>query len=382
MRQVSEQLGQILDGGQFVARLVVDVFYGADRTLQDVPVGVGWQVQWRRDADVPGSGRLSVMYSSKQGESMSPKDFTDALAPFGQEVALRMVFLVGDREESVQVGRWQIDDVPSARDDEMRLIDRVVSVGSYVDLVVLDALERVQADGFAAPSAPPAGATAWGELRRLTGMAIQRVGADPTVPSTMQYAVQDGGRLKAVRELAAAIGGTPYVRADGVLTVLPFAQAQIARRFEYGANSTVFDLPHAMSKAGVCNVIVGVFEDDSRNPISVPPARQLTGPLRVDGPFGVRTKYVTSRDYPLAKTATQVADVLAAELARSTTLQTVRIPVETVLDPRVEIGDTVALERSNVTEVGAVQEITYRSDWRMVMGVDVTVRISEDNSEA
>lgn len=376
MRAVSTDLGRVLDGGQFDCHLVIDAFYGAERTLSDVPTDASWQLTWRKSADVPGSGQLMVQYASEQGESVTPREFTDRLAPFGQEVAPKIVIGAGDLQETVQVGRWGIDDVPSARDDQFRPVDQVVTVGSFVELTLLDPLEAVAASGFTRVERPQS-TSAWAELQRLTGMKVLRSLPDATVPASLTYSLEQGGRLKAVQALAAAIGGTPYVQSDGTLTVLRDSSTTPVRRFEVGGSGTLLDFKYSMSKSGVYNEIVGIFETEDRQPIVVPPAQTIDGPLSIYGPFGKRTRYYSS---PFVKTADAATSALQKILQQSQTA-TFRVPVEAVIDPRIEIGDCVELEQATEVFTGTVAEVVFRANKTMQMQVDVSRRVDEINLE-
>lgn len=375
MRQVSERLAQILDDGSFAASLSVDVFYGAERTLQDLAVAPSWQLKWTKSAEVPGAGRVLVQYDSEAGESLTPREFTDRLAPFGQAAAPKILIRADRFEEQVQVGRWRITDVPTARDDTLSTPARVITTGSFVELDLMDPLEGVRASEFTRPEQPPSNATAWSELQRLTGMKIVRSVGDVAVPSSVTYEMSDGGRMKAVRELASALGGSAYVTSDGALTVLPDVLGPVRGRFTVGDDAKILRLEHGMSSQGIYNEVVGLFEDDNRNTIrSV--AQVTDGPLSVRGEFGRRTRYYSS---PLVKTQSGADSAVRKILAQSVAAKSFRIPVDARLDPRYEVGDTVQLERPTETFTGQIAEIVFRADGTMQMQVDVAARVPERN---
>lgn len=376
MRVVSDELAAVLDGGQFEATLVLDAFYGAERTLTGLTVDASWELRWVKSADVPGSGSVLVQVQMPDGSSLTPREFTARLAPFGQEVAPLLVIRAGHFQETIQAGRFRVVDVPSARDENLAHSVRVITVGSYVKLTLLDQLEAVRAAGFTKPEKPVHTTDAWQELARLTGMRIVRRGSTVAVPASITYELNDGGRMKAVRELAAALGGTPYVRSDGALTVIPDGVGTSVRRFTIGETSTLLGLEYAMSSEGVFNEVVGIFEDDNRNPIVVPPAQITDGPLSVHGPFGRRTRYYASE---FVKTEAQAISALAKILSQSSQMKAFRVPVTVLLDPRIEVGDTVKLEQATQTYEGVVAEVTWRADWTMTMQVDVYRAIDEAN---
>jgi hypothetical protein len=376
VRAVSDELARVLDEGQYEVSLGLDAFYGAERTLQGLTVDASWELKWVKSADVPGSGSVLVQMPSTDGTSLTPREFTARLAPFGQEVAPLLSISAGQFTETVQAGRFRIADVPSARDETLRHSTRTVTVGSYVKLALLDQLEAVRAAGFARPENPVHTSDAWQELARLTGMRILRNGVTAAVPASITYEMTSGGRLKAVRELAAVLGGTPYVLSDGALTVVPDGPLAPVRRFTVGDTSTLLGFEYAMSSDGVFNEVVGIFEDADRNPIVVPPAQVTSGPLAVSGPFGRRTRYYAS---PFVKTPTQAASALQKILAQASQMKAFRVLPEFVLDPRIEVGDTIEIEQAEQTYLGVVAEVTWRANGKMTLGVDIYQSVDEAN---
>lgn len=375
MRAVSDDLAAVLDAGTYDLSLSLDAFYGAERTLTGLTVDPSWELRWTKSADIPGSGSVLVQVSSPDGSSLTPREFTARLAPFGQEVAPLLTVSAGRFSETVMAGRYRIVDVPSARDENLAHSARIITVGSYVKLSLLDQLEAVRAAEFNRPEQPVHTGDAWQELARLTGMRIKRTAATATVPASITYELSDGGRMKAVRQIAAALGGTPYVTSDGALTVLSDEAASVpVRRFRLA--STVLGLEYAMSSEGVYNEVVGIFEDADRNPIVVPPAQITAGPLSVFGPLGRRTRFYAS---PFVTTTEQATSALAKILEQSSQQKSFRVPVSAVLDPRIEVGDTVEVEQDTQTYSGVVHEVAWRADGTMTMQVDVTRTIDEAN---
>ena len=375
MRAVSDELAAVLDGGQYELDLRLDVFYGAERTLAGLTVYPSWELKWVKSADVPGSGSVLVQVQMPDGSSLTPREFTSRLAPFGQEVAPLLTVRAGAFAETVMAGRYRIVDVPSARDENMVHAARVITVGSYVELRLADQLEAVREWGFAAPEQPVHTSDAWQEMARLTGMRIVRSAPTVSVPASIVYDMSDGGRLKAVQALADALGGTLYVTADGALTVLADGEGESVRTFPY-RGSTVLDFEIGMSSEGVYNEVVGNFEAEDRSPIVAPPARVTDGPLRVDGPFGRRTRYYAS---PFVKTREQADSALAKILARSSTAKAYRTSFPAILDPRVEVGDTVTVEQDTHTYAAVVVEVAWKADSTMTLTVDIVRTLDQAN---
>ncbi|GAB3293065.1 hypothetical protein [Pseudoclavibacter terrae] len=370
MRQVSPLAADAIEAGSFEARLQLTAFYGAEVTLADVPVA-SWSLSSEEGRDVPTVGTLDAVYVDEQGNSVTPRSFTDYLAPFGQEVLARLV--IGD-DEVLPLGRLRIIETPDSSDSNVLHGSRVITAASRVRLEVADLLDKVRHAGFTGPTSPRH-QSCWAELAHLTGMRLARSVDDKTMPR-IEYEISTDGRLKACQEIAAHLGGTLYVRSDGALTVLPKATGPVVRRIPVGG-LRLSEMRRALSTDGIFNEVVGIFEDADRNPLWVPPERITSGPLSVDGPLGRRTRYLESR---MVKDLDEARRTVRAALKESSTLASVEIDVELVLDPRLEIGDTVQLERDDETLTGRITKAAH-SPSKTSLTVAVTAMVPEPNLE-
>jgi hypothetical protein len=338
VRPGSANLKEVLKGS-FTSRLIVDAFYGSTRTMMDVPV-VDWDLSWDSTADIKAVGSLTVVYSDAVAASMTPRRFVDALAPFGQELNLLLEVSAGRFSETIQLGRYRVTAVPDARDDYFELLGRTLVAGSTVTLDLDDRMVALQRWGFPSEQNPVLTASCFGELGRITGMQVKRSVADKAVPGAVVYAADQGGRLKAVQELAGVLGGVAYVTPDGALSVLPDVRGPVVADLVLGDGGTILDVKYALESDAVYNEVIGNFEDDDRNPINAA-ARITDGPLSVNGPYGVYTRYYSSQ---LVKTQAQADAAVRTVLEQVSNARTYRVPVECVPNPLIEDGDTVTVE--------------------------------------
>jgi hypothetical protein len=329
VRAGSDALKGVLRGGGFGTRLVVDSFYGATRTGTGLGAD-GWDLKWDSEAKIKSGGTLTLVEASDDGSTLVPRSFTDRLAVAGQEVNVALeVFTDGGFSERVQLGHYRVTAVPSSSESVVDVLGAPTVVSSRVSLTLEDRLIGVERKGFRSEQNPPAGATCWGELQRLSGLQVVRSVADKPVPSGTVYKAQQGGVLNAVEEIADALGGVPYITPDGALSVLP------------DARGTIIDLTDTMESEGIYNVVVGNFEDADRNPIYAV-AQVTSGPFAVSSPYGEYTRYYAS-DFVKTKAAAESA--VKSILSQAQRGQSYRVPVQCIVNPLIEDGDVVSVER-------------------------------------
>lgn len=367
MRTGSDLLKEALKSG-VTHRLVVDAFYGATRTAKDLPV-VQWELQWDAEAQIKSYGKLVIAYSGDMADSYTPKQFTDLLAPFGQELNILLEVSAGEFSETIQLGHYRIVSVPDARDEHMNVTGRELTVGSRVTVTVQDRLVGVKRRGFRYEEQPPSLTSCWGELARLTGMQVIRSVPDKAIPASVVYAAEQGGRLNAVQALADVLGGVAYVTPDGALSVLSDEVGDVVLELTLGDEGTLLDVAHSMDSEGVYNTVVGNFTDADNNPITAV-ASLTTGDLGTDGPFGEYTRYYSS---PLVKTQEAAQSAVDAILARAVSTQTYRVPVQCLVNPLVEFGDVVSVQRPvGDPLVGRIVKYKFGSSRMMSLEMDVT----------
>ena len=367
MRVVSENLPAVL-ADDFSTRLIVDAFYGPDRTMPDLPQS-GWELRWDSEAAIKSGGKLTITYTPEVAESLTPTQFADVLAPFGQELNLLLEISASDFVETVQLGHYRIVAVPDARDVHAEFMGDTIAVGSTVELTLQSREVAVQRAGFRSEQSPPSLASCWAEIQRLTGMQVVRSVPDAPIPNDVVYLAEQGGRLKAVQALAGVLGGVAYVTPDGAVSIIPNEPGDVVLELVLGEHGTILDVAHSMESEGVYNEVVGNFQTEDRTPIySV--ASITDGPLSVDGPYGHYTRYYSS---PFVKTQAQADSAVAAILTQVSSTQSYRVPLRCILDPRVEDGDMVSVQRpGGRLLVGRVVNHKFSDSRYMDMEIDVT----------
>lgn len=336
MRDHSEQLLDVLTGS-FSRRLYVDVFHGTDRVLEDLPV-TGWTFEGDLSGEIKHSGRGTVAYSSENGESLVPEGTTGILSPFRARLLMVLeIFTNEGFSERINLGWMQVTKVPSAFDTFATVdgVERVVS--SYVEIVFESLDKSVARRGFRFPEQPASLASAYAEIRRITGFPVTQSVVDKAIPSLPTYEASSGGRLKAVQELAGALGGRAVVDPSGAFTIVPDAPGPVVGQLTVGALGTVVDVGYEVDTEGVYNCVVGVFEDANRNPIYAT-AEVTAGDLATNGLFGEYTRYYSS---DFVKTKAQADAAVASILAQVTSSQQYEVPLQCVINPLPELGDTV-----------------------------------------
>lgn len=370
MRQHSAALEDVLTGS-FERELSVNVFNGSDRPLE----GVRFE-SWQSDSDlgrrVCSSGSGAVVHTPVDGLSLVPVGTDGFLSPFRARVEPVMTIRAGGFSESVSLGLFRVSSVPYASDSVVSIHGRDVVVASRVGLK-FDSLEAdIDRWGFQFPDQSAAGVSAFGEIRRLTGMPVEESVPDVLLPSLKVWEAKQGGRLDAVLELGRVLGGSAVVNSRGAWVIIPDVVGEPVATLRLGASGTVLDVADEINTDTVYNEVVGSFEDAAGNPIySV--ARVSTGPLRVDGPYGTNTRYYSS---DLVKTKAQGDSAVQAVLDQSIGSQQYDVQIQCHINPLVEVGDVVALEGWKRPLVGQLRKVALSGGAYM----NVTMRVSRELS--
>lgn len=370
MRQHSAQLDEVLSGS-FERELSVNVFNGSDRLLSDVRFEA-----WQLDADlgrgICSQGSGTVVYSALDGKSVVPVGTEGVLSPFRARVEPVMTIRAGAFEESVSLGTFRVSAVPSASDSVASVDGRDLVVASRVG-VRFDSLEAdVERWGFRFPEQSAAGASAFGEMRRLTGMPVEETVADVPVPSLKVWEARAGSRLEAVLELGRILGGSAVVNSRGAWEIVPDVIGPPVTTLRLGSGGTVLDVADEIGTDTVFNEVVGTFEDASGKPIYAV-ARVTVGALSVDGPYGVNTRYYSS---DLVKNQAQANAAVQAVLDQSIRSQQYDVQVQCHVNPLVEIGDVVALEGWKRPLEGQLRKIALSNSAYMNVTLRVARRLS------
>ena len=338
MRQHTNELADALQGS-FSREVTVNVFHGTERVAEGLRF-VGWSLDADFGAEICYSGSGSIVVDSAAGESWSPDGTRGLLSPFRAKIEIVMTVSAGDFEERVSLGMMRLVRAPSMRDYTATVNGVEQVVASHAQVVFLSEDETVRRAGFRFPSTSPSGASVWGEIRRLSRMPVEETVPDTSLSSAVTWEAAQGSRLKAVHELGKRLGGTVVVNSRGALVIVPDEYGEPVGALKLGQQGTVTEIDADVDTDGVYNVVVGMFEDDNRNPIfSV--ATVDTGDLAPGGLYGENVRYYSS---DFVKTQLQADRAVRAVLAESISTQMYHLPVQCHINPLVEIGDVWAVE--------------------------------------
>lgn len=352
MRFGSPELESVLSG-PFDSHYVADLYYNGERRIAGLPIT---RPRFGEDggADIQHSGSCTVVWSDEFATSMSPAFLTDPLAPFGAQLVVYSVVTAGPFFERVEFGRFEITDVPSARDEMMKFRGEWLTTGSVVELELKDLFYGVSQESFDVPSSPSDLASTWRELGVLTDFPLIRNMDD--VPITRSVLYPDS-KLDAVYDLARVmLDAVPHLTANGSLTVRPNtwpAPVSVIRRGE-----GLLSVSGGMSASGIRNRVV--VRAAGGDPTVLAEAKITSGPLRVrnsDGsvsPFRVRTRHLSSEYVTTGGQAQALAD---SELPLVSTLRSRVVTVVETFNPLRERGDVVDIERPMVMLHGRVLTI-------------------------
>lgn len=370
MRQHSDALVDVLSGS-FERELTVDVFTGSDRVLEGVRFE-SWQLSSHLGRAICGQGSGSVAYSSVDGESVVPVGTQGVLSPFRARVEPVMTVRAGEFEESVSLGTFRVVAVPSAEDFVAEVGGRSYVTASRVG-VKFDSLEAdVGRRGLRFPETSKAGASAFGEIRRFTGMPVEETVPDVLLPAAKTWEAKQGGRLDAVMELGRVLGGQAVVNSRGAWVIIPDAIGEPVATLRLGERGTVREIADEIDTDTVYNEVVGSFEDTAGNALYAV-ARVTSGPLSVSGPYGVNTRYYSS---DLVKTQAQADRAVQSVLNQSIASQQYDVQIQCHVNPLVEVGDVVALEGWKRPLVGRLTQVALSDSPYM----NVTLRADRELS--
>lgn len=366
MRGGSDDLKEVLAGGGFTPRFFCDIFAGSARRMEQVPI-VNPVLRWNSEQSLPSSADVTVVWASDGGESVTPRRATDQLAPFGPQAIVYCEISADQFREVIQLGRYRISGVPSSQDQFMDFMGQRLVSGSVVDLSLLDLGMQVDRWGFRVPEVPPSLGSCFEELGRITGATIVRSVPDQPIPASVVYEANRGGRWKAVQQLAEVLGGRAVFDSFGSLTIVPDESGPVVAELVLGDRGTILDVGSSMESEEVYNEVVGNFEDDDRNPIYSVDAIE-SGPLSVYGNYGVNTYYVSS---PLVKTQSAADAFVATRLKNLSAKLTYRVKVSCLLNPLLEVGDVVSVEREDETITGRLVSHQFGADGTMSVELEV-----------
>lgn len=349
MRNGSDELREVLKGS-FDHHYVADLYYNGDRRQQNVPI-TGVSFQENAVGNVQHSGSVTVVWSDEFASSILPREVADAFTPFGAQLRVFSVVEAGRFQERVEYGWFEITDVPSARDEQLRFRSEWLTVGSVVELELKDLFAGLSEETFDVPTAPESLVSTWDELGRVSGLPLRRTVADVSITRSIMY---PENKLDAVYDLSSVmLDATPHMTADGCLAARPNTWPGV---MDIIREDVLLDVGSRMTAEGIVNrVVVRAVSGDQKSVLAV--AEITSGPLRVrndDGsvsPFRARTRYLASEFVTTAAQAQAWAD---SELAARSTLKTRTVPIVETFNPLRERGDVILIEQPSEWLVGRV----------------------------
>lgn len=370
VRQGSAELVDVL-AGSFERDLSVNVFTGADRVLEGERFE-SWQLESDLGGKVCSSGSGTVVHESVNGESLSPVGTSGLLSAFRARVEPVMTIRAGGFTESVSLGTFRVTGNPFASDSMATFDGRDLVTASTVGLRFFSLDEDVNRWGFRFPERSKVGASAYGEIRRFTGMPVEETLPDVILTTAKVWEAKQGGRLDAVLELGRILGGSAVVNSRGAWEVIPDVIGSPVATLRLGAQGTVLDVADEIDTDTVYNEVVGSFEDANGNALYSVAAVQ-TGDLAIDGPYGRNTRYYAS---DLVKTQAQADAAVRSVLDLSIGSQAYDVQIQCHVNPLVEIGDVVALEGWKRPLTGQVRKVALSDSPYM----NVTLKVHRELS--
>ena len=331
----ADQIPADLLSSAYTVEATVESWLGSEY-LGVVPVEDG-SVSWDTSQQVQGALSLTVpRVGAVEGEDWrdwDPTDPTHPLACFGQ--VLRVSLTIG----SLISGAWWT--VPLGR----FLVTTVEPGPSTVRVTGKSLLQSLEEDRLTEPMAPdPAGSMA-SELRRLIGSRMGLI-IDPALRDYPCPSMTWGeSRIDAVYEIARAWPAVVREGGDGILYLSPPTPDPTSRpelRLSDGAEGTVVGVAASVSRDKIYNRVVtrGQESSDEGSPSFQYVADQLTGPMRVDGPYGVVTRFFSSPLITSVAQAKSTAEAMLADAVR----KKVKVPVEHAPDPRIHLDAHIEVE--------------------------------------
>ncbi len=298
----------------------------------NIPV-IGGTVSADRSQQVPERLTLTVAREStvdgRLFDWLPGSDPEHPLARYGQRltVTITVTSAVTGGDYQTQVGVYAIQDWSENEDGSVSV------TGAGV-------LQMAADDRLISPVSPTG--TLGQEFRRMLPPQVQGVVSplltDRVCPDTFNWAES---RIDAVYEIADAWPARIRTDVDGVVQMLPplpETPTPIVVLTD-GEGGTLVEAPRSDSRATAANQVTAEGSDGDA-PIAVTVGK-LSGPMRVDGPYGVVSHRFSSSALKTEAEVRAAAEAKLNDLLRgSRTLQVTCAP-----DPRIDIDDPVEIRR-------------------------------------
>lgn len=360
--------------GFFRLVVQVDAWRGGRLVSADLPVSAGQLTVTDGQAI---RSRLSLAVSDSDGE-YTPRSMTDALAPFGSELNVKLGLKVGPLIEMFSLGWFVIQSAEIdesygtySRPDEPGRVFRTVR-GATIQVEAADRALLVADDRFLNREQPPTGTSVLAEIGRLLSARVPYAGtigtvADKSIPAKFTY---DDDRLKAVADLADLVDADPIFTPQGSAAIAPRSDGPVVWSIPDGTDGFRVSMSRSLQRDGVYNAVVARGQTPDNETLQQV-ATLNGGPLLFGGAFG-RVPYFFSS--PVLETQGAVDAAAATTLARISKVKPQKVQVVCVINPALECGDMVKIPVSDGVLTGRVVEITYplsQGATTMTLGVAV-----------
>ena len=357
MRPADSDLMQVFLGSfQFIT--YADAWYDNNILYDDLPE-VDGSITFDIDSDIQST--LEITIADATGD-LVPKNATDILAPFGQEINISMA-AIGSGAANVDplsVGWYRIQDV-EAQHFWHKTEFGYRNGGAIIAITALDRMAIIADAKFLTPEQPASDATVLGEIVRLVGDLVPIGNIDDTLVDTPVAAnlTYEDDRVSAIMSLARSIYATLTIDSDGAINIAPMTQygATPVWTFNVGDGGDIISHQTQMTRDGVINAVVasGESSDDHAPVLGTAYDLDSNSPTYWGGPFGQVPLFYSS---PLLTT-----DALAGQAA-ATRLNNYRRGRErehTIIVPPnylLELDDPVNIVLPDRTIIGKIAAMT------------------------
>lgn len=331
MLDVDEELLPVLRTSHTVEYRVWAFYAGTLR--QQIPVTSDGRLSFNGDQVVQCSGSV---YLAKDQESLIPKGAGDVLAPYGQELRIDRVDKTGAKEWVTTLGQLRIQKLPSMRERYKKYPNGVQLVGWSAQVDVQDRFSKIQGDDFLWPESPQSGATAWGEIQRLSPVPVVQDARFPDVAVPGSLTAYPDSRMEAITTLFAVLGANPHLTRLGSLTARR-KDAWLTETTPVFEISGVIDMDDSLSN-DLYNAVKVSSSAGGNDAYSVRQVDDLGDPLYVNGPFGRRVFTQSSPIYETQESLDAAAETILARVSRR---QSKTVTVTCLPQPHLELGDYI-----------------------------------------
>ena len=364
MLQVSDELRQALKTNQ-TGDVRCSAFYLGQVTEPSVRLDVSGSIRFDGTAEIQAQGSVRALGTSKSLVPLSPDD---ALATYGQELAIWRTLQIGTENWDIPLGRYPIQRASDSLEHRETYGTRSIVTNWEVSLKLADRFESIRANDFLQVESPVPGNTVYQELRRICTVPVQESLPDRTVPPGTVYE----SRLGAVEVLCTLLGGVPHLTREGVL------RPRLADGW-LTVTTTAFDIKGVISWADdMSNDFINQVQVRSSSNNDLVAFRSITdnsNPRSV-ARAGGRTRKASSPIYETQAAVDAAADTMLARLSsgRSRVIEVVCGPEAVLL----ELGDVgwIRDTRTNRAAFGEVASMDIPLD--PLAGVNVALIVAEE----